>query len=89
MFVNPADLDEIGAAAGDRVDIIGKHDDGVERIAESFRVVPYDLPRGSVAGYYPELNVLVPLSSAGEQSDTPTSKSVLVSFRVAEQAQAA
>ena len=89
VFVNPADLDEIGAAAGDRVDIIGKHDDGVERIAESFRVAPYDLPRGSVAGYYPELNVLVPLSSAGEQSDTPTSKSVLVSFRVAEQAQAA
>jgi formate dehydrogenase major subunit len=89
VFVNPADLDEIGAAAGDRVDIIGKHDDGIKRIAESFRVVPYDLPRGSAAGYYPELNVLVPLSTAGEQSDTPTSKSVLVSFRLAEQAQAA
>jgi anaerobic selenocysteine-containing dehydrogenase len=88
-FVNPDDLAEIGAEAGDRVDIIGTHDDGVERKAESFRVVPYDLPRGSVAGYYPELNVLVPLSTAGEQSDTPTSKSVLVSFQRTEQQKAA
>jgi anaerobic selenocysteine-containing dehydrogenase len=89
VFVNPADLAEIGAAAGDRVDIVGRHEDGIERIAESFRVVPYDLPRGSVAGYYPELNVLVPISTAGELSDTPTSKSVLVSFRLSQAAQAA
>jgi molybdopterin-dependent oxidoreductase alpha subunit len=86
VFVNPDDLAEIGAEAGDRVDVIGRHDDGHERIAESFRVVPYDLPRGSVAGYYPELNVVVPYSMAGEESDTPTSKSVLVSFRLTEQA---
>ncbi|RYE64356.1 MAG: FdhF/YdeP family oxidoreductase, partial [Rhizobiaceae bacterium] len=32
-------------------------------------------------GYYPELNVLVPIGSAGEESDTPTSKSVMVSVR--------
>lgn len=89
VFVNPDDLAEIGAEAGDRVDIIGRHQDGIERIAESFRVVPYDLPRGSVAGYYPELNVLVPISSAGELSDTPTSKSVLVSFRLSARADAA
>jgi formate dehydrogenase major subunit len=89
VFANPDDLAEIGANAGDRVDIIGLHDDGVERIAESFRVVPYQLPRGSVAGYYPELNVLVPISTAGELSDTPTSKSVLVTFRLAQQARAA
>ncbi len=40
--------------------------------------MPFDMPRGAVAGYYPELNVLVPLSTFGEKSDTPTSKSVLV-----------
>jgi formate dehydrogenase major subunit len=89
VFVNPDDLAEMGVEAGERVDIIGRHDDGYERIADDFRVVPYDLPRGSVAGYYPELNVLVPLSTAGDQSDTPTSKSVLVSFRPAEQRAAA
>ncbi|MCC7254015.1 FdhF/YdeP family oxidoreductase [Hyphomicrobium sp.] len=90
VFVNPDDLAEVGVQSGDRVDIVGRHEDGIERVAESFRVVSYDLPRGSVAGYYPELNVLVPLSTSGEQSDTPTSKSVLVSFRPAsEQSQAA
>lgn len=89
VFVNPDDLAEIGAEAGDRVDVVGRHDDGIERVADSFRVVPYDLPRGSVAGYYPELNVLVPMSTAGEHSDTPTSKSVLVSFRLARQLQSA
>ena len=89
VFVNPDDLAEIGIEGGERVDIVGRHQDGVTRVADDFRVVPYDLPRGSVAGYYPELNVLVPLSTAGELSDTPTSKSVLVSFRSAEQRKAA
>ena len=48
--------------------------------------MPYDIPRGSIAGYYPELNVLVPLGSAGEESDTPTSKSIMVTFRKREAA---
>jgi molybdopterin-dependent oxidoreductase alpha subunit len=81
VFVHPDDLSAMGADAGDRVDVIGEYQDGVERIASDFRLVPYDIPRGSIAGYYPELNVVVPLGSAGEESDTPTSKSVMVSFR--------
>lgn len=81
VFVNPADMAEIGVEAGDRADIIGQFDDGIERVAENFRFVPYDIPRGCVAGYYPEMNVLVPLASAGDESYTPTSKSVIVTFR--------
>jgi anaerobic selenocysteine-containing dehydrogenase len=81
VFMHADDMALIDCIAGDRVDVIGRHDDGVSRVAENFRLVPYDIPRGCVAGYYPELNVLVPLSTFGAQSDTPTSKSVLVSFR--------
>lgn len=81
IFINPQDLRELGAEAGDRIDVVGVHDDGIERVAQDFRFVPYDIPRGSIAGYYPELNVLVPLGSAGEESDTPTSKSIMVTFR--------
>ncbi|ABC94306.1 probable formate dehydrogenase alpha chain protein (plasmid) [Rhizobium etli CFN 42] len=81
IFIHPADLKAMNAEAGDRVDVIGDHDDGIERIARDFRFVPYDIPQGSIAGYYPELNVLVPLGSAGEESDTPTSKSIMVSLR--------
>lgn len=81
VFMNPADMAEIGVEAGDRADIVSEFDDGVERIAHNFRFVPYDIPRGCVAGYYPEMNVLVPLGSAGDESYTPTSKSVIVFFR--------
>ncbi|MBY5360971.1 FdhF/YdeP family oxidoreductase [Rhizobium leguminosarum] len=81
IFIHPADLTAMNAEAGDRVDVVGEHDDDIQRIAENFRFVPYDIPRGSIAGYYPELNVLVPLGSAGVESDTPTSKSIMVSFR--------
>lgn len=81
LFAHPDDLADLRASAGDWVDIVGTHDDGVVRVAEGFRLVPFDMPRGSLAGYYPELNVLVPLSTFGEGSDTPTSKSVLVSIR--------
>lgn len=81
IFIHPDDLAALNAEAGDRVDVVGEHGDGVSRVAKDFRFVPYDIPRGSIAGYYPELNVLVPLGSAGEESDTPTSKSVMVSFR--------
>ncbi len=89
VFVNPADLEMIGAQAGDVVDVIGEHDDGVHRVAEGFSLVAYDIPRGCVAGYYPELNCLVPLSTFGEGSFTPTSKSVIVSFRLHAKQQAA
>jgi len=81
VFVNPKDMADAGYEAGDTVDVVGEYDDGVSRVAEAFRIVPYDIPRGCIAGYYPELNVLVPLTSAGEMSDTPTSKSVIVSLR--------
>jgi molybdopterin-dependent oxidoreductase alpha subunit len=86
VFMNPADLARIGAKIADRVDVIGTHDDGRTRIAGDFRLVPYDIPQGCVAGYYPELNVLVPLGTAGEQSDTPASKSILVRFRLRDRA---
>lgn len=86
IFIHPEDLSAMGGQTGDRVDVVGAHDDGIERVARNFRFVPYDVPRGSVAGYYPELNVLVPLASAGEESDTPTSKSIMVAFRKREAA---
>ena len=44
-------------------------------------VVPYDLPRGCAATYFPEANVLVPLDSIADKSHTPTSKSVVIRIR--------
>jgi hypothetical protein len=49
-----------------------------ERRAEDFRVVSYPTARGCAAAYFPETNVLVPLDSTAERSNTPTSKSLVV-----------
>lgn len=83
VMVNPADIDELGLADGDRVDIVGVWEDGVERRAPGFTVVAYPASRGSAAAYYPETNVLVPLDSVAEGSNTPTSKGVVVRLEVA------
>lgn len=77
VFVHPDDLAERGLADGDMVDLVSEWPDG-ERTAEGFRVIAYSTARGCCAAYFPETNVLVPLDSVAETSNTPTSKSVVV-----------
>jgi molybdopterin-dependent oxidoreductase alpha subunit len=78
VLINPADIEELGLADHQLVDLISTWDDGIERRAKGFRVVAYPAARGSAASYYPETNVLVPLDSVAEFSNTPTSKGVFV-----------
>ncbi|MEV0405038.1 FdhF/YdeP family oxidoreductase [Actinoallomurus sp. NPDC050550] len=78
VFVNPADLEALGIADGALVDLVGEWADGVERRAPAFRVIGYPTARGCAAAYFPETNVLVPLDSTADVSNTPTSKSVIV-----------
>ncbi len=78
VMVNPQDLVELGLADGDVVDLVSEFSDGVERRAPSFRVVSFDTARGCAAAYFPETNVLVPLDSTADGSNTPTSKSVVI-----------
>lgn len=82
IMVNPKDIQVLGFADGEIVDLVSEWtgSDGViqERRAEAFRIVGYQTPRGNAAAYYPETNVLVPLDSVADVSGTPTSKSVIV-----------
>ncbi|SOD89753.1 FdhF/YdeP family oxidoreductase [Streptomyces sp. Ag109_G2-15] len=78
VLVNPADLAELGLADRDVVDLFSIWRDGVERRADGFRVIAYPTPPGSAAAYYPETNVLVPLDSVADISNTPTSKGVVI-----------
>ncbi|MCU1453706.1 MAG: hypothetical protein JWN46_1852 [Acidimicrobiales bacterium] len=80
VFVHRADLAQLAFADGDVVDVISEFRDGVERRAPRFRLVAYEVARGTCAAYFPEANVLVPLGSVAEHSNTPTSKSVVVRF---------
>ncbi|MFI7438743.1 FdhF/YdeP family oxidoreductase [Nonomuraea indica] len=77
VFVHPDDLAERGLADGDVVDLVSEWPDG-ERTAEGFRAISYPTARGCCAAYFPETNVLVPLDSVAETSNTPTSKSVVI-----------
>ncbi|NMH90719.1 FdhF/YdeP family oxidoreductase [Pseudonocardia bannensis] len=78
VFISPADLAELGFAAGEIVNLISEWDDGVQRRADGFRLVEYSTPKGCIAAYYPETNPLVPLDSVALESNTPTSKWVVV-----------
>ncbi|MGH6655120.1 MAG: FdhF/YdeP family oxidoreductase [Actinocrinis sp.] len=77
VFVNPADLSARGLHDGDTVDLVGVWKDE-ERRALGFRVVAYPTTEGCAATYFPEANVLVPLDSTAEISNTPASKSVVI-----------
>ena len=78
IFLHRDDIEAFGFHDGDLVDIVSEWTDGTERAVPSFRIVEYDIPRGSAAAYYPETNPLVPLDSTALGSNQPTSKSVVV-----------
>ncbi|MFI8512529.1 FdhF/YdeP family oxidoreductase [Streptomyces sp. NPDC085460] len=78
VLVHPSDAAALGFADGAYADLVSEWSDGVERRAPGFRVVHYPTARGCAAAYYPETNVLVPLESTADVSNTPASKSVVV-----------
>ena len=77
ILMNWEDIRIRGLSEGGVVDLYNYHG-GVERVARTFVVVPYPIPAGCAATYYPETNVLVPIDSVAEGSNTPTSKLVVV-----------
>ena len=77
VLANADDLDRLGLVAG-QVVTLRSHHAGQVREAPDFVVVPYDIPQGCVATYFPEANVLVPIDSMAKGSKTPASKRVVV-----------
>ncbi|HEX8921807.1 MAG TPA: molybdopterin dinucleotide binding domain-containing protein, partial [Pyrinomonadaceae bacterium] len=80
VFLNPQDIEEAGLQEGQLVDLTSHFEDE-ERTASRFAVVAYNIPRRCAATYFPEANVLVPIGSVAEKSNTPASKSVVISLR--------
>jgi len=77
VFLNPEDAAEQGLSAGQVVDLVS-HFEGETRRARRFLVVPYPIPRRCAATYFPEANALVPVRSVADKSNTPASKSVVI-----------
>jgi anaerobic selenocysteine-containing dehydrogenase len=78
VFLNPSDVAEQHLSAGQVVDLVS-HFEGETRVARRFLVVPYNVPRRCAATYFPEANPLVPVGSVADKSNTPASKSVVIS----------
>ena len=78
VLINPKEIAKAGLHKGQIVTIVGDGDDGIDRRVSGLKVVPFDLPDGCIAGYYPELNPLVPLNWHDHGSQTPAAKAVPV-----------
>lgn len=80
LFMNEADIQQLNLAAHELVTITSVHTDGRLRKVYSFKVVPYDIPRGCTAAYFPETNALVPIDAVADKSHTPLSKYIIVTL---------
>jgi molybdopterin-dependent oxidoreductase alpha subunit len=78
LFMNPEDRIARGLEPQARVTLETISDDGMHRRMSGLTILDYPMPLGSVAGYFPELNPLLPLSHYDRISGTPAAKSIPV-----------
>ncbi len=83
IFMHKDDIANLGLYDQQLVDLHSTYY-GKVRTAHKFLIVPYNIPRGCVATYYPETNVLIPIDQVAERSNTPTSKSIIITITPAE-----
>jgi anaerobic selenocysteine-containing dehydrogenase len=78
VLMSPREMMRAGLSEGDLVALRTDYADGIERAVAGLAVTPYELPDGCLAGYYPELNPLMPLDLHDLASKTPAAKGVPV-----------
>ncbi len=79
VFINPEDMTDRKIKPTQKTRIVS-HWNGETRELSGFHAIPYDMPRGCVATYFPEANPLIPIDSTAIESNTPTSKAIEVSI---------
>ena len=79
IFMNNSDMEKYNIKKLDIVDLRSHFDDEI-REAKGFIAIPYNIPKQCTATYFPEANVLVPIQSTGRTSNTPTSKTVIITI---------
>jgi molybdopterin-dependent oxidoreductase alpha subunit len=86
LLMNQRDIDWHGLSADAEVSLEAVSPDGKKRQVDGFRIIPFDLPAGCVAGYYPECNPLIPLSHHAKESKVPAAKAIPVRIVTAQTA---
>ena len=79
VLMNNKDIVNLGLSKGSMVDLSSEMKSGLV-VSPNWFVVPYEIPEGNIATYFPESNILIPLDSVADRSNTPTSKSVPISI---------
>jgi anaerobic selenocysteine-containing dehydrogenase len=80
IFMNAEDMKKAGLQKLDLVDLTS-HFRNEKREAKGFLTIPYSIPQQCTATYFPEANVLVPLKSRADISNTPASKTVIITIK--------
>src|SRR5947207_2029207 len=79
IFMNEEDVKTAGLQQGQLVDLTSHHRNE-KRVARHFMVAPIRIARGCTATYFPEANVLISVDNSADRSNTPASKSVVISI---------
>lgn len=77
VFMNADDMTKYNLKKLDIINMTSEYEGKIRR-ANKFYAVPYDIPKGNLAAYFPEANTLVPINHFAKFSHTPISKSVKV-----------
>jgi molybdopterin-dependent oxidoreductase alpha subunit len=80
ILMHKEDMKSLGLKKLDLVDLTSHFNDE-EREANGFLAIPYNIPKQCTATYFPETNVLVPLKSTAKRSNTPTSKTIVITIK--------
>ena len=79
LLMHRADIQQLQLSEGDivkAISVVPPGEDHIDRSVGGLRIQAFDIPRGCVLGYYPELNPLIPLSHYAKESKVPAVKSV-------------
>ncbi len=79
VFLNPDDMLHLGIVKDQWVDLISHFESETRRV-ERFKAIPYQIPAGCAATYFPEANALVPIRDVAEKSNQPASKSLVITL---------
>ena len=79
VMMCPQDMKTLGLHEGDAVKITS-HFEGETRQVSGFKIVSQSIPEGCIATYFPEANPLIPSRQTARISNTPASKSVVVTI---------
>jgi len=82
VLMNPDNIAAAGLSLDQTIRLISDAGDGIDRALGGLKIIAYRIPRGTIASYYPECNVLISIDNHDTISKNPASKSVPVRIEV-------